>query len=218
MTNAVKYFDEMMAVPGVSNYLTDLSYHRYGGVSDAALQDIAARAKQYGVRTGMLELINAGYEDLHQDLKIGLNSEWEQYGLSGCVVYSPTSGGPHITVSQVNPTVVIYNNRTRYLMQYFKYVRRGAVRIDATSKISVLDPLAWVNTNGRFVVVVKATDAQSFSVGGLPPGRYGIFYTIGPNDETFTEANVNLPDVELGSSQALTTGIPGKGIITVYAK
>ena len=36
------------------------------------------------------------------------------------------------------------------------------------------DPLAFINANGTYVVVVKADTPGSFSIENLPPGTYGI--------------------------------------------
>ncbi|UCG59071.1 MAG: SBBP repeat-containing protein, partial [Phycisphaerales bacterium] len=86
MANAITYFDDMVRVPGVLPFLREFSYHRYAGVSVQNLQAIAARAKQYGVDTSMLEWWTSGntYHTLHEDLKIGNNSAWQQEAISGC--------------------------------------------------------------------------------------------------------------------------------------
>ena len=85
MTNAVQYFDQMIAVPGVLPVLREFAYHRYGGVSLESLRAIAARGKQYGIGTSMLEWWSSGngYATLHEDLKIGNNSAWQQGVLAG---------------------------------------------------------------------------------------------------------------------------------------
>ncbi len=87
MGNAVTWFDQMIAVPGVLPVLREFSYHRYGGVSLANLQAIAARAKQYHLDTAMLEWWSSsnGYATLHEDLKIGNNSAWQQGVLGGAL-------------------------------------------------------------------------------------------------------------------------------------
>lgn len=67
ISNAVSYFGAIMKVLGIHQYLVELSYDRYKGVSDINLKAIANRAVQYGVNTSMLEHIGSGYEDLHKD-------------------------------------------------------------------------------------------------------------------------------------------------------
>ena len=81
MTNAASYVDAMMAVPGAQQYVKELSYHRYAGVSDDALAAIASRATKYGLQTAMLEHIGSDYQDLYTDLTAGQNSAWQQYTL-----------------------------------------------------------------------------------------------------------------------------------------
>jgi hypothetical protein len=211
-------FDQMMGVPGARQYVKELAYHRYGGVSASALRSIGERTVQYGIRSGMLEHIGSGYEDLHDDLEIGRNSVWQQYTIAGCDANDP--GGRHFLIDAANPSNprITLASRSHFLRQYFKYVRRGALRIGAASKIAALEPLAFINENGSYVVVVKAAGASSFTVGGLPAGRYGIVYTTGSSQSSPQQSGIEAPDIVLGSSQALSTNIPGRGVITIYGK
>ena len=209
--NTTSYLDGMLTVPGVSSYLTEIAYHRYGGPSDAVLQDISGRAAQLGIGTSMLEHIGSGYLALHDDLKKGNVQAWQQFTLA-----YPTgdNGAQYFTVSDptgASPTVS-YGDRTRYLRQYFKYIRSGAVRIEAGSNAGSFDPVAFVNTDGGQVVVVKATAGGSFSVDGLQAGTYGVQYT------TSSETATDLPDVTLTSGGTLAAAIPAAGVLTVYPK
>ncbi|HEY0304853.1 MAG TPA: glycoside hydrolase family 30 beta sandwich domain-containing protein, partial [Longimicrobiales bacterium] len=205
--NAAPYFDAMVsAVPGAIPHLLEISYHRYGSPTTADLQGLASRAVQRGISTSMLEHIGSGYQDLHDDLKHARVSAWQQFALA---FGANDDGSQYFTVSGSQVNIA---SRTRFLRQYFKYVRAGAVRIDATSANAALDPLAFINTNGGYVVVVKATAAASFTVGGLPAGQYGIKYT------TSAAYDVNHPDVTIGSSQTVSTSIPAAGVITIYRK
>jgi hypothetical protein len=211
-------FDQLMGVPGAAQYVKELAYHRYGGVSGSALQAIGQRTIQYGIRSGMLEHIGSGYEDLHDDLEIGRNSVWQQYTIAGCDLNDP--GGRHFLIDASNPSnpQIRLASRSHFLRQYFKYIRRGAVRIGATSKIAALEPLAFVHENGKYVVVVKSTGASNFTVGGLPAGRYGIVYTTGPTQASIQQSGVEAPDVVLGAGEALPTSIPARGVITIFGK
>jgi hypothetical protein len=212
MQSAIQFFDDMIGVPGVRQYLKEFSYHRYSGVSAANLQAIGARATQYGVRTAMLEHIPSGYEDLHADLKVARNSAWQEFALA----YPGTGneGGIYygIDTASVGRPLVRITPRAKFLRQYFRYIRPGAQRIEAISAKEDFDPLAFINTNGRYVVVVKADDDGTFTVGGLPAGRYGITYT------TSAQYNINLPDVDLAAAQNLAATIPAAGAITIYGK
>src|SRR5262245_6029362 len=82
MSNATTFFDDLIKVPRTTEYVSELSYHRYGGVSDPNLESIGARASQYGIRTAHLELIGATYHDLHKDLTLGRNSSWAQFTIA----------------------------------------------------------------------------------------------------------------------------------------
>jgi hypothetical protein len=104
------------------------------------------------------------------------------------------------------------NSRTEFLRQYFKFIRSGAVRIQATSDNGSFQPLAFINKNGSYVVVVDANQGGDMSIKGLEPGTYGIKYTTG------TQYDVNLSDVTVGAGQSLSASIPAAGVITIYAK
>ncbi len=99
-------------------------------------------------------------------------------------------------------------DRTRFLRQYFRYIRAGALRVGATSDRPGMDPLAFVNTGGRPVVVVKADGPGSVDVVGLPAGRYLVSYATarGSSPET---------PVLLRSGAALSASIPERGVLTV---
>lgn len=212
MANAPTFFDTIIGIAGVSQYLKEISYHRYGGVSDANLQAIASRGQQNGMRTSMLEHIGSGYQDLHKDLTMGRNSAWQQFTLA----YSGADdGGAYYKIDTTNPANPLVNmgSRTKFLRQYFKFIRSGAVRIEATSSnLSSFEPVAFINADGKYVVVVKANIGNSFTVQNLPAGTYGIKYT------TSSQYNIDNPDQTITAGQSLTTNIPAIGVITIYGK
>jgi hypothetical protein len=120
MTNAVQYFDQMVAVPGVLPVLREFSYHRYGGVSPESLRAIAARGKQHGIDTSMLEWWSSGngYATLHEDLKIGNNSAWEQGVLAGAM--NSDMSIYQIDDSNAAQPRVVLTDKTKFLRQYYK--------------------------------------------------------------------------------------------------
>jgi hypothetical protein len=212
MANTIPWFNEMMKVPEVLHYLKEISYHRYRGVSEANLQTIANLAVQHKLNTAMLEHIGSTYQDLHQDLKVGRNSAWQQYTLA---YPAPSDNGGHyyrIRKEDKDHPEIIMGSRTKFLRQYFKFIRRGAVRIRAFTRDAEFDPLAFINKDGNYVVVVKAERGGSIAIQGLPSGKYRSKYTT--NDEY----DVDLPDVEIRSGQRVKARIPKKGVITVYGK
>ncbi len=210
MTNAIQYFDRMIAVPGVLPVLRELAYHRYGGVSLESLRTIAARGKQYGIGTSMLEWWSSGngYATLHEDLKIGNNSAWQQGVLAGAL-NSDMSVYQIDDSNAANPRILL-TDKTKFLRQYYKFIRPGAVRIEAASQQATFDPLAFINADGSYVVVVKCTAGGEFSIGGLTAGVYGIKYT------TASEFDVDLPEQDIQAGQAVVAQIPQTGVLTVY--
>jgi hypothetical protein len=211
VANAATWFDQMIAVPGVAALVDELSYHRYAGVSDQNLQALATRAQANGMRTAMLEHIASDYNDLHKDLTLVRNSAWQQFVLAFC---APDNGAQYFLVNVSNPSspVITLASQTRLLRQYFRWVRRGAQRVGASSNVATFDPIAFRNANGKFVVVVRATGAGSFLVAGLPAGTYGTtFTTASAFDQTGS-------DVMIGAGQTVTASIPAAGVITIYAK
>jgi hypothetical protein len=214
VSNAVPYFDQMVAqFPGVKPYLSELSYHRYSTPTTVELQTIAARAAQHGIKTSMLEKIKADYLTLHTDLKVAKVSSWQQFALA----FGPTDdGSQYYTINRSNPSSpkVLIASRAKYLRQYFRHVRSGAVRIDATSSRTVVDPVAFINTNGKYVVVFRSTSSARlpFRVQSLPAGTYGLFSTNGLG------VTVTWPDITIAAGQVLSSHIPPKAVMTVYRK
>lgn len=210
--NAPEFIDGIAAVPGAMQYITEFSYHRYCCASEYVLEEIAVRARNYNKQTSMLEWIGADYQTLHEDLKIGQNSAWQQFTLAFNKV--PDNGAQYYVINDENPSkpVVTLGSRTRYLRQYFRYIRAGAQRIGAETNRVSFDPLAFINKNGNYVVVVKADAPGTVSVQNLPAGTYGISYT------TAKETDVNAPDVTIKDGETLNAAIPSVGVLTVYAK
>jgi hypothetical protein len=211
MANAPLYFDQMVQVPGVLQYLKEFSYHRYFGATDSNLLAIANRASQYGLRTSMLERIGSPYQDLHEDLKIGNNSSWQQFTLAFPTTDNGAQYYPIDLTDPANPVIVI-GSRTKFLRQYFKFIRSGAVRIGASTTNTSFDPVAFINTNGKYAVVVKASTGGSITIQGLPAGTYGIKYT------TSTQYDIDAADVTINTGGSLTASIPATGVITIYGK
>lgn len=211
--NASSYIDQIASTSGAMQYVGEFSYHRYAGGTDSIIQQIASRAASYGKTTAMTEWIGADYNTLHSDLKVGQNSAWEQFTLAGPTSWGPDTGDRYYIVDDTNAANPIVNmgSRTKFLRQYFKFIRAGAQRIGASSSTSNLDPIAAINRDGKYVVVVKAASASSFDLAGLPAGTYGIKYT------TASQYNVDLPSVSVTGGQTLSTSIPDAGVLTVYA-
>jgi hypothetical protein len=208
MDAAVRYADGI-AEGGLPRFWTELSYHRYRGVSREVLQEIADRAATWKLSTSMLEHIGADYHELHEDLGVGGVSAWQQFTLA-----FPTrdNGAQYYIVDSAGPAGagIRIGQRTRFLRQYFRYIRSGAVRIGAATSDADFDPLAFVNPDGAFVVVVKAQRGGEFGIQGLPAGRYEV-----------TSTTPRAPDMRVGSftldeGEVLRTSIPARGVLTVF--
>jgi hypothetical protein len=213
MTRALEWFDQLATVPGATDEIAEVAWHRYGGVTEQALRGLGARARQLGVPGAMLEHIGAGYESLHDDLEYGHAGAWEQFALAYPV--RKDDGSAYLLIrdpDSANPRVV-ENSTVAGLRQYFPHIRLGAVRVGATSPARGLRPLAFVNADGRMVLVTRV-DARGarFSVTGLRAGAYGISWYerrggSGRHD-----------DVRVAEGEALNVVMPGTGVLTIAAR
>lgn len=206
MRHALEYVEDLVR-GGVPPGLVELSYHRYAGTGHDVLIALARRAAALGLRTSMLEHIASGYEDLHEDLSVGNTSAWQQFTLA---YPSEDDGGHYFIVDARDPDRprVSMGRRTTFLRQYFRYVRPGAVRVSATTSDPRFDPLAFVNTGGEAVVVVKAAAAGTFAVQGLPRGRYDVSYT------TDADTGVSRGVTRASADGRLILQIPASGVLT----
>ncbi len=212
MSAAITYYDQMTAITGVTALLKEFSYHRYGGVSDMALQNIGMRSTRDHIGSAMLEHIAADYFELHKDLTLAHDTSWQQFTLAS--TDNSYDGAQYYVIdnsSTATPQVTIAS-RTKFLRQYFKYVRPGAVRFGAKASSANYEPIAFKNKNGKDVVVVKANGQGTFAIDGLSDGIYGVKYT------TNAEYDINLPDHPVFGGQLTVTQIPQAGVITIYGK
>ena len=209
--NADIWYAAMKAAnPLVSQYIKELSYHRYGGgvgCTQAMVDQNQAAAEADNINVSMLEKKGANYINLHTDLKAGAVA-WQEYALGFDAAIQPDNGNDYYRINHTTHTVTIAS-RMKFLRQYFKFIRSGAQRIDAQSGNPTFDPVAFINPDGKWVVVVKATAGGTFTVQGLPPANYGIKYT------TATQYDRDLTD-QVGTM--VTASIPSTGVITVYGR
>jgi glycosyl hydrolase family 30 len=207
LRNAVLYANDI-GRRGPPRFWFELSYHRYRGVSESGVRAIASRAQEWNIGTAMLEHIGSGYEDLHQDLKIGRNSSWQQYALAYPNTKDDASLYFLVDDRNVTAPTVTMASRTLFLRQYFRYIRAGAVRVGANSSAAAFDPLAFVNPDGRLVVVVKAQRGGSLVVQGVPAGAY---------EATCTTASEALRRVTVAPDGAsLRVEMPARGVMTIF--
>ncbi|MEX2048830.1 MAG: hypothetical protein WEB90_04570 [Gemmatimonadota bacterium] len=174
----IRYLDEMARVPGALELLDEIPYHRYGLSRSDDIRTIAARARGLSIDAAMLEKMDAGVEELHEDLTVGNVIAWQQFVLA----YPTEDNGAQLITyrtSEDRASDIQIGDKARLLTQYFRYVRAGAQRVGAVSSSARHEPVAFENADGTFVVVIRARRGGDVRVTGLPAGRYGVTYTSG---------------------------------------
>lgn len=204
MAAAARYLDEIVAVPGARQLLSEIAYHRYRGVSPGALEALARRAAELGMRTSMLEHVRGDVEELYSDLAVGQVSAWQQYTLAFA---ARDTGAQYYRIVDGQPVVA---SRTRLLRQYFHYVRAGAVRIGAASDDRALRALAFEHPGGQVVVVLHVARPGEIAVRGLPAGPFGA--SLAGADF----AGVELGPLTVGSDGTARLRAPRAGVLTIY--
>jgi MYXO-CTERM domain-containing protein len=176
-SNAVPYFNDISNVAGASAAMTMLSYHRYGSGDYAG---ILSAAKSHGLQTGMLELTTGTIDVLLEDLTVANVSAWQKWGLVVDSRIATSSNNDYAYIyadlsQPANPTIGFSPN-TGPLLPVFRYVRSGAIRIDARSSDSQYLPVAFMNTNGSYVMVVRANNGAggTLAISPVPDGTYGV--------------------------------------------
>lgn len=213
------WLDDIVAHPKALDYLDVISYHRYGGNTDlVAQQQIVDLADQYGKKTSMLEYdYNGDVDGLHYDLKHNQNTAWTKYAL----MYKSDEKFAYVFVDDADPQNPFYGicKQTKYLRQYFKFIRPQAIRIEATTTNDLLDPIAFVNHTGNQVVVIKAEEGDSIVIHGLQADEYGIKYTLGNYNwggVQPTHYDIDLPNQQIADGEAIAFTLPNKGVVTIY--
>lgn len=206
---------KFLEVPRVLDYWSEYSYHCYAGRTDENLKQVADRAKEYGVRTSMLEWWNNGntYERLHTDLTVGNNSAFQfRFSLT-----SPNEDGglSHTVFNSPDDYSIELNEYVKYIQPYFNNIERGAVRKEAISDKETLDPVVFQNPDGNLVLIVTSQEESDISIQNLPAGTYELSYTTGDGRREPKAYNEYLPNQILKSGEVLTTNIPDKGFVVV---
>ncbi|MBR9835896.1 MAG: hypothetical protein GYB42_12100, partial [Alphaproteobacteria bacterium] len=98
----------------------------------------------------------------------------------------------------------------RYNAQYFRHIRHGAIRIGATSsKKQKMAPLAFENTDGSTVLVIKTSEGGDITASNLPAGTYGVSYAIEKRSDELPEP------ILVGEDGKLNVTMPGAGVMTI---
>jgi hypothetical protein len=146
---------------------------------------------------------------LEKDLVLANAAAWQQFVLA---FSEADRGDAYLKVEEAGTGATIrLASRTRFLRRYFQHVRRGAVRIAATSSDGDFHPVAFVHPDGRTTVVVRAEDDGSIGIAGLPAGTYGVAYTTDDRDGTG-------PDVTVSAGEELRATMPGDGVMVIFRR
>lgn len=221
LTNVKSYFNEVEKNPDALKYVDVIVYHRYGGNNDTLAQaEIVELAEKHNLKTAMLEYDkNGDVEELHYDLKHNNVVAWTKYALmfksdeKFAYVYVDENSGPE-------PKYGICK-QTKYLRQYFKYIRPGALRFEVSTSDPEIDPVAFKNKDGKEVIVVKAEKGEEINIIGLEAGNYGIKYTLGNyhwGGVDPKEYDIELDDQTISEGDELRFNLPDQGVATIYQK
>lgn len=200
-----------------AGYIDELGYHRYQDIDNIALASLRSLAEIDLKNTGMTEFGGADISHLHNDLKVGRVSSWEEYALGFPGV--PDNGYQHFIVG-AGPTYALTEAvRTKYLRHYTYAVRRGAVMkgvsVAGTGAANV-DALPFRNANGTYVVVAKCSAAVDFDISGLPNGTYEVRYTTGNGTTAPSAYWQSLSDQVVTTGSTGTISMPAAGVVTIY--
>ncbi|MGB0659709.1 MAG: hypothetical protein ACPGNV_05960 [Mangrovicoccus sp.] len=202
--NAEPYFREILAVPGATDHISEVSYHRYKGATPRRLASLAELAEGQNLPLSMLEwwFGNGQYPVLHEDLSVGRNIAWQGSSL----LQHFQSGEASLALDSPVRSYMVVNSL------YFRNIRLGSRRIGATSGLfASLDPVAYVNPNGSYAVLAMASKATDVDIRGLPAGPYRI--------EIASETGQRLADLShsISQGQELQFQMPVKGVFAVVA-
>ena len=178
-----------------------------------ALRGLGERARRLGVPGAMLEHIGSGYEALHDDLEFGRAGAWQQFALA--FPLQRDDGSAYLMIRDRDGTRphIVENSTVAALRQYFLPVRLGAVRVGATAPERGVRPLAFVNADGRMVLVTRVDGpGGKFSVTGLRAGTYAIMW------HERRSRSGRYDDVQVAHGAALNVVMPATGVLTIAGR
>ena len=184
-----------------------LSYHWYGGKNQESMAKIRDFARQRGMATAQSEFMHLKIDHLYDDLTIGGVSYWSIYGLGGP---GPRGQNYHF---RLDNTSFRRGRQFWTLRQVIRYVRPGAVRIEATSDDAALRVLAFDQRGRMTVVLINTTpphEPRNVTVRGLPKGNYGVCASTG--GKPYRELGVKAADPKDG----LPVAVPPNAVLTIY--
>jgi hypothetical protein len=205
-SEAVPYFNAALGAAGASNVFSMISYHRYAGGDYAGIFQAAAA---HGAATAMLEYVPGNVDNLIEDLTVASASAWQKYAVAQP---SPTADYAYLYANVSNPSNPVFTPSavTAPLTPYFRFVRAGAIRIGAESNDGNFRPVAFVNQNGAYAVIVKANASGTLNLSGLQNGTYGVQTNLADG------RTVNGADFTVSVGTA--TVVVQQGVVAIYDK
>jgi hypothetical protein len=213
--NALRYFDEIWSHKAVRPFFRELSYHRYREIPGGTIEDIGKEGEKRGIETAMLEKIDAGYDELAEDLLVGRNSVWQQYVLG---YPEPDTGAHYLIVAPEAPPGkrITLSKTAQYLRQYFRAIRPDALRLGATTDNRDFQPIAVRNRHGGVAVVVATARPGEVTIQRLEAGTYKVScWTDASRSDAPADRCTNT--VNVGASGTLVATLPGAGVLSVEA-
>ncbi|MBI3980978.1 hypothetical protein HY345_03180 [Candidatus Microgenomates bacterium] len=190
-----------------ASIIAEFGYHRYQPKPNPldVVKAIGQISSDLGIGSAMLEWWENenNYNTLYSDLTDGMNTAWQQDAILS--IYNVSNDGSTVTIA----------DKSKYIRQFTYYIRPGATRIDALATNSSHKPVAFINKDGKYVVVIimqKQINPTALSVSGLPAGTYGI---------TYTDNNVwnqSLLDKTISAGNSIDVNLNVTGVMTIYQK
>jgi hypothetical protein len=220
LNGALNYYPDFTAVPGISNYWNEYSFHAYAGRTDANLIQIAENAAASGVKTSMLEWWANGntFSYLHDCLKLANVSSYEFKGSFGSVGNNWNTGLLQIVDNGNNNYSLDLQRPTKYFRHYFKLIEPGAIRYSASSDSASFDPLVFINPDGNILLNIDASTSGTVQIEGLPPGTYQTIYSLGDGKQEPSVYWEKSPLDTISGAEPLSVEIPAQGIFSIIQR
>ncbi|MBI5725955.1 MAG: hypothetical protein HZA50_18490 [Planctomycetes bacterium] len=185
-------------------YVGAVTYHLYGSLKKRP--DIRDFAFAKGLPTGQTEFMGTKIHHLFDDLTEGGVSFWEHYVLAG----PWGGGGTYITTYPSNGTFTLYPESWNF-RQVMRYVRPGAVRVDAIGDNPSVRAVAFVKDGRTTVVLLSAKNhlPGPVTVKGLTAGSYG---TCSASGKPYRELGIR----QVGPDGTLQVNLDKNSTLTIY--
>jgi hypothetical protein len=203
-----EYIDALRGDRALWRYIGLLNWHLYG-TNDPYRSQIRDFGMARGIPTAQTEFPAHVY-NLADDLTLGGVSYWTRYHIADRGPGAASTSSGSYFVMNLDGTSFGRNDEYWKVRQFMRYVRPGAVRVDAASTNPAIRAYAFTRGSGQVVVMLNSRpETAPVRVQGLRPDRYAVSQT---NGVTYNELGVRAVD----SSGALDVSMPGHSVVTVY--